>query len=85
MSVPDTEPTNCFIDTNIWLYAFVEGDDLRKSADAKSLLEASGVVIVSPQVINEVYVNLIKKAQFSERQVRQLIESFYANYILTRA
>jgi len=24
MSVPDTEPASCFVDTNIWLYAFVE-------------------------------------------------------------
>jgi predicted nucleic acid-binding protein len=82
MSVPDTAPASCFVDTNIWLYAFVEGDDLRKSARAKSLLEASRAVIVSPQVINEVCVNLIKKAQFSEQQVQQLIESFYAKYIV---
>ena len=66
------------MDTNIWLYAFVEGDDLRKSARAKSLLDASPMVIVSPQVINEVCVNLIKKAQFFEQQVQQLIESFFA-------
>jgi predicted nucleic acid-binding protein len=70
------------VDTNIWLYAFVEGDDPRKSARAKSLLEASRVVIVSPQVINEVCVNLIKKAQFSEPQVQPLIESFYAKYVV---
>ena len=82
MSVPDTEPASCFVDTNIWLYAFVEGDDRRKSARAKSLLEASRAVIVSPQVINEVCVNLIKKAQFSEPQVQQLIESFYARYVV---
>jgi predicted nucleic acid-binding protein len=82
MSVPDTEPASCFVDTNIWLYAFVAGDDRRKSARAKSLLEASRAVIVSPQVINEVCVNLIKKAQFSEPQVQQLIESFYAKYVV---
>jgi hypothetical protein len=82
MSVPDTEPASCFVDTNIWLYAFVEGDDRRKSARAKSLLEASRAVIVSPQVINEVCVNLIKKAQFSETQAQQLIESFYAKYVV---
>jgi predicted nucleic acid-binding protein len=82
MSVPDTEPTSCFVDTNIWLYAFVEGDERRKSARARSLLEASQAVIVSPQVINEVCVNLLKKAQFSEPQVQQLIESFYAKYVV---
>src|SRR5499426_1527133 len=82
MSVPDPEPASCFVDTNIWLYAFVEGDDLRKSARAKSLLEVSSIVSVSPQVINEVCVNLLKKAQFSELQVQQLIESFYAKYVV---
>jgi predicted nucleic acid-binding protein len=85
MSVPDPEPASSFVDTNIWLYAFVEGDDLRKSARAKSLLEASTAVIVSSQVINEVCVNLIKKAQFSEPQVQQLIESFYAKYVVVEA
>jgi predicted nucleic acid-binding protein len=64
------------------LYAFVEGDDRRKLARAKVLLEASRAVIVSPQVINEVCVNLIKKAQLSEPRVRQLIESFYARYVV---
>jgi predicted nucleic acid-binding protein len=39
-------------------------------------------VIVSPQVINAVCVNLIKKAQFSEPHVQQLIESFYAKYLV---
>jgi predicted nucleic acid-binding protein len=82
MSVPDTEAARSFVDTNIWLYAFVAGDDRRKSARAKALLEASRAVIVSPQVINEVCVNLIKKAQFSEPQVQQLIESFYAQYVV---
>jgi predicted nucleic acid-binding protein len=82
MSVPETESVSCFVDTNIWRYAFVEGDELRKSARARSLLEAGRAVIVSPQVINEVGVNLIKKAQFSELQVQQLIESFYAKYVV---
>jgi predicted nucleic acid-binding protein len=82
MSVPDTEPARCFVDTDIWPYALVDGDDLRKSARAKALLEASRAVIVSPQVINEVCVNLIKKAQFSEPQVQQLIESFDAKYVV---
>jgi len=82
MSGPETESERCFIDTNIWLYAFIEGDDRRKSARAKALIEASSAVSVSTQVINEVCVNLIKRAQFSEQQVQQLIESFYAKYLV---
>jgi predicted nucleic acid-binding protein len=61
MSGPEPEP--CFIDTNIWLYALIEDDDPGKSARAKLLIETRSAVIVSTQVINEVCVNLIKKAQ----------------------
>jgi predicted nucleic acid-binding protein len=80
MSVPDAGPESCFVDTNIWLYAFIEGDDPQKTVRAKALLETSRAIIVSTQVINEVCINLLKKAQFSEQQVQQLIESFYAKY-----
>ena len=66
MSVPDVAPESCFVDTNIWLYAFIEGEDRQKTARAKELLEASRTIIVSTQVINEVCVNLLKKAQFAE-------------------
>jgi predicted nucleic acid-binding protein len=80
MSVPDAEPERCFVDTNIWLYAFIEGDEPRKTACAQALLEASHAIILSTQVINEVCSNLLKKAQFSERHLQQLIAAFYAKY-----
>lgn len=80
MSGPDTEAESCFIDTNIWLYAFTVGDDPEKTVRAKRLIETQSMVFVSTQVINEVCVNLLKKAQFSEQQLQQLIESFYAKY-----
>jgi predicted nucleic acid-binding protein len=83
MSVPDAAPESCFVDTNIWLCAFIEGEDRQKTTCAKELLEASRTIMVSTQVINEVCVNLLKKAQFSEQQVQQLIESFYAKYLVT--
>ena len=69
----------CFIDTNIWLYAFIETQDKRKSEAAKSLIRESKIV-VSSQIINEVCVNLIKKASFKEDQVQRLIQSFYNKY-----
>jgi hypothetical protein len=83
MSVPEAAPESCFVDTNIWLYAFIEGEERQKTARAKELLEASRTIIVSTQVINEVCVNLLKKAQFVEQQIQRLIESFYAKYMLT--
>jgi predicted nucleic acid-binding protein len=68
-----------FIDTNIWLYAFLDTGEVEKSARAKKLL-AETEPILSVQVINEICVNLIKKAGFSEEQISQLIEAIYQKY-----
>ena len=69
----------CFIDTNIWLYAFIPSQDANKSTKAKTIIQQQEIII-SAQVINEVCVNLIKKAQFDELMIRQLIDSFYNKY-----
>jgi predicted nucleic acid-binding protein len=74
--MPDNQATNCFIDTNIWLYAFIEADDTTKSGIARTLIQKSEPVI-SVQVINEVCLNLLRRANFTEDQISQLIESFY--------
>ena len=68
-----------FIDTNIWLYAFIEEDDAPKSTVARRLLQIVEPV-VSTQVINEVCVNLLKRRIFTEEEVRTLIDSFYEKY-----
>jgi predicted nucleic acid-binding protein len=75
--MPGDQASACFIDTNIWLYAFVESGEPAKSSTARALI-ASAHPVVSTQVINEVCVNLLKRAGFTEEQVGQLIESFYA-------
>jgi len=67
------------MDTNIWLYAFIEGCELEKSAGARNLIAASQPVL-SVQVINEVCVNLIQKAGFTEPQIRQLVSAFNEKY-----
>lgn len=72
-------PSVCFIDTNIWLYAFVKGDDDTKSSAARRLLMTSQPV-VSTQIINEVCVNLLRLTDFTESQIQQLIDSFYQKY-----
>jgi len=69
-----------FVDSNIWLYAYVASDAV-KSALAASLLQRSSMAI-SVQVINEVCVNLIRKAGFAEANVRALIDSFYAKCLV---
>ncbi len=55
----ETWPELCFADTNVWLYAFIEGQQVEKSTAAKSLLQEKQL-IVSTQVVNEVCVNLIR-------------------------
>jgi predicted nucleic acid-binding protein len=51
-------------------------DDTNKSERARTLIQESEPV-VSVQVINEVCVNLLQRANFTEDQIRQLIKSFY--------
>lgn len=81
--MPDNAKQLCFVDTNIWLYAFIEAD-AQKSARARELLPEIQPII-SSQVINEVSVNLLRKAHFAEEQVQQLIESFFAKYPVIEA
>ncbi|MEM2057205.1 MAG: PIN domain-containing protein [Thermoproteota archaeon] len=63
----------------MWLYAFIESDEVTKSARARTLIQESEPV-VSTQVINEVCVNLLRRANFAEEQIAQLVESFYEKY-----
>jgi predicted nucleic acid-binding protein len=77
--MPVSVVETCFVDTNIWLYAFIERDDPAKSATAHSLLRTSQPV-VSTQVINEVCVNLLRRDVFTEVQIQELVKSFYAKF-----
>ncbi len=77
--MPESNPDSCFIDTNVWLYAFVESQDENKTRVAKELIENNQPAI-SAQVINEVCVNLIKLTDFSEDEIQALIASFYRRY-----
>ena len=68
-----------FIDTNIWLYAFLDTGEEEKSSRAKEILTQTEPIL-SVQVINEICVNLIKKAGFTEEQISQLVEALYEKY-----
>ena len=57
-----------FIDTNIWLYAFLDTGEGEKSSRARELFKQTEPIL-SAQVINEICVNLIKKASFSEDKI----------------
>ena len=75
------EKINCFVDSNIWIYAFLQQEDINKATKAKELLHNLQLDIsISTQIINEVCVNLHKKTNFSEPDLQILIESFYCRY-----
>jgi predicted nucleic acid-binding protein len=81
MSDVDADPSLCFVDTNVWLYAFIVGSDAEKSKAARRLIQDNDrSLVVSSQVINEVCANLLKKAHLPEVEVRELILSFYYRY-----
>ena len=77
--MPGKQSVSCFIDTNIWLYAFIQTDDSAKHFTASRLLQKAEPVL-STQVINEICANLIRKVDLSEKKISQLVRSFYEKY-----
>ncbi|MDX2303491.1 MAG: PIN domain-containing protein [Microscillaceae bacterium] len=69
-----------FVDTNIWLYGFIESQDQEKNVKAKNLILNQELIVISNQIIAEVSVNLLKKSNLVEKDLQQLILSFYDNY-----
>ena len=72
-------PILCFADSNIWLYTLLDEQDAQKANLAKLVIQQNNIVI-STQVINEICVNLIRKAKFDEAKIQALIESLYNRY-----
>lgn len=70
----------CFLDTNIWLYAFEAESAPEKTEIAQRVIREHRQIFVSSQVLNEICVNLLRKFNATERDIRALIDSFYARY-----
>jgi predicted nucleic acid-binding protein len=71
-----------FIDTNIWLYRLfddrrIEAEERERKRNIAISITDKQNLIISTQVINEISVNLIKKAKFDENQIKALIQSLY--------
>ena len=66
-----------FVDSNIWLYAFMEVGE--KKETALGIISKENCIL-STQIINEVCVNLIKKADYGEEDISKLVKSFYRKY-----
>lgn len=63
-----------FFDSNILLYVFMDQDD-RKNQIAAELIKDGGVI--SYQIINEVSLNLIKKAFYSEAETESTVKLMF--------
>jgi len=82
MNAGNSASSLAFIDTNIWLYAFSDSQDKRKTQQAKTLIQQTPQIALSTQVINEVSLNLRRKFQANEQDIRKLIRSLYHNYLI---
>ncbi len=72
---------SCFVDSNIWLYAFHCTPDDTKNAKARGLIKRPSLH-VSTQVINEVCVNLKRKKQVPEDELEAIILRFYRDCVV---
>ncbi|CDH44007.1 PIN domain-containing protein [Candidatus Contendibacter odensensis] len=63
------------VDTNLWFYALARpaASDLGKHLAAQKLIFDLNQPLITPQIINEVSANLLRKQKWSEQQLRQLI------------
>ena len=71
-----------FLDSNIWLYALIAGQDLHKAQIATTYIQHTMRIVISVQVINEVSANILKNRLMDESALRALIDTFYARYTI---
>lgn len=65
------------VDTNIWVYAYGDSGEPRKSAIARQLLGELFIdqcVVISCQVINETYSVLVRKYGFTAKQAQVVFD-----------
>ena len=82
MSASSEKGRRVFVDSNIWLYAFIHTQDARKHVLAIEAIKHPEIV-VSTQIISEVSVNLLKQTSFSESEIQGLVSAFYMRYQVT--
>ncbi|NOV31614.1 PIN domain-containing protein [Methylomonas sp. ZR1] len=69
---------NCFVDSNVWLYAFMD-ESSPKHQQALKVIAQPGVML-STQVVNEICNNLLRKAGYTEQEIRQTVDNFRQRY-----
>jgi predicted nucleic acid-binding protein len=67
-----------FIDSNLWLYAFIRTTDSAKWERSITLFEQlyqEQVIVVSTQIVNEVHWNLMKKYGIPDKEAKLIIDT----------
>jgi predicted nucleic acid-binding protein len=67
-----------FIDSNLWIYAFVAADNVSKRDTCILMLEnlyQEQMIIVSTQVVNEVHWNLMRKYHLPDEEAKLVIDT----------
>ena len=67
------------LDSNVWIYAFMKGDD-KRIIDATQLVEESENIILTTQIINEVCHVLLRKYRATDKSIVNYIDYFYEEY-----
>lgn len=82
MSAGSSSTMPAFIDSNVWLYALSDSQDQQKHRAAQALIRQTPQITLSTQIINEVSINLLRKFQADEGDIRKLVRSFYRKYFV---
>ena len=73
-------PDKVFVDTNIWLYSFIQNENAagdERHGSAYVFLSALSRPVLNSQVIRETCSNLIKKSICSEERIRLLLRDWH--------
>jgi len=72
-----------FVDSNIWLYALIEeqkSDDKYKHPMAQKIFLENSNILISTQVVNEVSINLTRKAKKDNNYIFKFIRDITSSY-----
>lgn len=67
-----------FVDSNLWLYAFISTTETTKWETCIALFEQlyqEQTIVVSTQIVNEVHWNLVRKYALSDKETKLVIDT----------
>ena len=78
--MPTVERAPVLLDSNIWLYAFILDSKTEAKRRVARQLVSMPQILLTPQIINEVTYNLVRRVFASEDQVCWIIQSMFQKH-----